>query len=154
VARENRARHPALVTACVVFAAAQIAVIAKWPLWWGGYCWGPRLLTEIVPGLMVLIAVGLPAIRGATRNAFAIVAVYCFFIQALGVYYYPKGHWDHLPVSVDRDPRRLWNWSDNPIARTLHGGPAWEPYVIVETAWKEGLPAAGKQLRAFGISAY
>lgn len=153
-ARENRARHPAVLTACAVFAVAQIAVVAKWPLWWGGYCWGPRLLTEIVPGLMVLIAAGLPAIRGATRYAFAAVAVYCFFIQALGVYYYPKGRWDHLPVSVDQDQRRLWNWSDNPIARTLKGGPAWEPYAIVKTALKEGLPAAAERLLAYGISAY
>jgi len=153
-ARENRARHSGLVTACVVFAAAQIAVVSKWPYWWGGYSWGPRLLTEILPSVMVLIAVGLPAIRGATRYAFAVVAMYCLFIQVLGVYYYPKGHWDNLPVSVDHDPRRLWDWRDNPIARTLHGGPAWEPYAIVETAWKEGLPAAGKRLRAYGISAY
>jgi hypothetical protein len=152
--RDNCLRHRAVLTASAVFAVGQMALIGSLPFWWGGYCWGPRLLTEIVPGLIVLIAIGIPAICGAARYAFAAVAVYCLFIQALGVYYYPKGHWDHLPVSVDRDPRRLWDWSDNPIARTLEAGPAWEPYAIVETAWKEGLPAAAKRLREFGISDY
>jgi len=153
-ARESRARHLSLVTACTVFAALHIAGIARWPKWWGGYSWGPRLLTEIVPGLIVLIGIGVPAIRGNMRYAFGAVVVYCLFIQALGVYYYPKGHWDHLPVSVDQNTGRLWDWRDNPITRTLHAGPAWEPYVIVETAWKEGLPAAADRLRAYGISPY
>lgn len=154
MARANCLRHRAVVTASSVFGVGQMALIGTLPFWWGGYCWGPRLLTEIVPGLIVLIAMGVPAMRGATRYAFWVVAVYCLFIQALGVYYYPKGRWDHLPVSVDRDPRRLWNWSDNPIGRTLRGGPAWEPLVIVGTAWKEGLPAAAERLRAYDISVY
>jgi len=152
--RASFLRRRSVVTAAAVFAVAQIALIAGLPFWWGGYCWGPRLLTEIVPGLIVLIAVGGASIRGAARYGFAVLALYGLFIQALGVYYYPKGHWDHLPVSVDKNTQRLWDWRDNPIMRTLRGGPAWEPYVIVETAWKEGLPAAAERLRAYDISVY
>ena len=154
IARKKRIEHRALFTAAVLFAAGQIVLLGALPAWWGGYCWGPRYFTEALPGLFVLIALAMPAIRGWTRYAFAATALYCFFIQALGVYYYPKGHWDHLPVSVDQAPERLWDWRDNPIVRTLHGGPTWEPYVIVETACKGGLPAAAKRLRAFGISIY
>ena len=150
-----RPDHRPLRMAAAVFALLQIGVIAKWPMWWGGYCWGPRLLTEIVPGLMVLIALGVPALRSrAARSALAAVAVYCVWIQALGVYYYPKGHWDHLPESVNQKPGRLWNWRDNPIARTAAAGPAMEPYVVVATAFREGLPAAMTRLREYGINPY
>ena len=157
--RELRSRHRALLAACSVFAIGQIAVTAQWPVWWGGYCWGPRLLSEIVPGVMVLIAIGLPKLlAGQTgtvwRRAFVVTAVYCCLIQALGVYFYPKGRWDRLPVSVDAKSERLWNWKDNPIARTLAGGPAWEPYQIVGTALTEGLPAAEERLKSYGIAPY
>jgi hypothetical protein len=131
-ARETQQKHRLLVVAAGTFSLLHIAVIASWPVWWGGYCWGPRLLTEILAPLMILIAVGLPALRPkGVRWAFASLAAYSVLIQALGVFYYPKGRWDHLPVSVDAAPARLWNWADNPVIRTARAGIAWEPYSII-----------------------
>jgi hypothetical protein len=154
-ARESREQHRLLVIVAAVFSLLHIAIIAMWPIWWGGYCWGPRLLTETLAPLMILIAVGLPALgyRGL-KWAFAVTAMYCCLIQALGVYCYPKGQWDHLPVSVNDDPARLWNWADNPVIRTVHGGVAWEPYSIVAALATGGLPAAAKKLQQLGINAY
>jgi hypothetical protein len=82
------------------------------------------------------------------------VALHCVLIQAIGVYCYPKGAWDALPVSVDVDPGRLWNWGDNPIIRTVRGGVVWEPYAIVAAAATGGLPAAAKKLQELGINPY
>lgn len=155
LAREGREKHWLVVVAAAVFTLSQIALISMWPIWWGGYCWGPRLLTEIFVPLMVLIAVGLPAIQWrGLKWAFAAAAVYCCLIQALGVYCYPKGRWDHLPVSVDDHPERVWNWVDNPVIRTAQAGIAWEPYSIVAAAASGGLPAAAKRLQQLGINAY
>ena len=104
---------------------------------------------------MILIAVGLPAIQGRRwKWAFAAAAVYGCLIQALGVYCYPKGRWDHLPVSVNADQGRLWDWIDNPIIRTARGGVAWEPYAIVAAAARGGWPAAAAKLRELGINPY
>lgn len=154
-ARESRRQHRLIVVAAGVFSLFHIAFIATWPVWWGGYCWGPRLLTEILAPVMILIAVGLPAIRErALKRAFAPIAVYCCLIQVVGVYCYPKGRWDHLPVSVDDSPARLWNWADNPIVRTAQGGVAWEPYSIVAAAATGGWPAAVKKLQQLGINTY
>jgi len=153
-AGELRRKHRPLVAAAAVFMVAQIAIISVWPVWWGGYCWGPRLLTEILPSMMVLIAIGMPVIHGPLKWVFVAAAVYGCFIQALGVYCYPKGRWDHLPVSVDNAPARLWNWTDNPIGRTIGGGIAWEPYAIVAAGARGGLPAAAQELQRLGINAY
>ena len=156
-ARQSRHQHLPVVIAAGVFCVLHIGIIAAWPNWWGGYCWGPRLLTEVYAPVIVLIAAGLPAISGkAWQWAFAVTAVYCVFIQALGVYCYPKGHWDHLPVSVDglAHYERLWNWADNPIVRTARGGIAWEPYAIVAAAATGGLPAAAKKIQQLGINEY
>lgn len=144
----------ALAFAAAVFACVQVALVSLWPVWWGGYCWGPRMLTEILPAVMILIALGWPAVNRARTYVFAAAIIYGIFIQAVGVYCYPKGHWDNVPESVDRDPARLWNWADNPIDRTVRGGIAWEPYEIIGAAVKGGLPAASEKLRQLGISAY
>ena len=152
-ARESRRQHRLVVAAASVFSLLYIAFIAMWPVWWGGYCWGPRLLTEILAPVVILIAVGLPSIESkGLKWMFAGAAVYCCLIQALGVYCYPKGHWDRLPVSVNDDPARLWNWADNPLVRTARGGFAREPYSIVAAAATGGCdrsrretPAAGHQ---------
>ena len=145
----------AVCAASGIFAVLQIAVIAKWPIWWGGYCWGPRLLTEIVPGLIVLMAIGTPALHGrAPKTVLILAALYCVFIQALGVYCYPKGHWDHVPTSVNVRPDRLWDWRDNPIVRTARGGVVWEPYGVVATGLSKGVPAAAEKLKEYGINPY
>jgi hypothetical protein len=154
-ARQLREHHRLVVIAASIFSLLQIAFIAAWPVWWGGYSWGPRLLTEICAPIIILIAIGFPVIRSrGLKPVFAAVAVYCCFIQALGVFCYPKGRWDGFPVSVNDDPGRLWNWRDNPVIRTAHGGIAWEPYSIVAAAATGGLPAAAKKLQELGINAF
>jgi hypothetical protein len=62
-AREARRQHRPVVMAASVFSLLNIAFVAVWPIWWGGYCWGLRLLTEICAPMIVLVAVGFPAIR-------------------------------------------------------------------------------------------
>jgi hypothetical protein len=151
---DSRRKHQPLVAAASVFALFHIAFVALYPIWWGGYCWGPRLLTEILPSIMVLTVIGTPALTGGLKWAFAAAALYGCFIQAVGAYCYPKGHWDHLPVSVDSQPSRLWNWADNPIGRTLEGGIAWEPYAIVGAGLRGGVPLAAQELQRLGINAY
>ena len=42
-----RHKHTALFVASIVFALLHCLVIAKFRFWWGGYCWGPRLLAEM-----------------------------------------------------------------------------------------------------------
>ncbi len=153
--RALREQHRALVVVATVFSLSHIALISLWPFWWGGYCWGPRLLTEAVAPLMVLLAVGWQVIASSGwKWAFAGIAVYCCFVQALGVYCYPKGRWDGSPVSVNDDPSRLWDWVDNPLVRTARGGVAWEPYAILGAAAKGGLPAAAKKLHELQINAF
>ncbi len=154
----TRSRNPLLVTA-VVFITLDTIVVSRWLIWWGGYSWGPRLLTEVVPPLIVMMALGVSAIEHSRfgawpRHAFAVLALYSVLIQAVGVFFYPKGHWDATPKSVDRAPARLWDWRDNPIARTILGGPTWEPYAIVGAAFTGGLAAAERRVRQLNVNPY
>lgn len=150
-----RKKHAPLFVFSVVFSILHLGVIAKSVSWPGGFCWGPRLLAELGPPLIALMALGTPVLeRPWPGRVFAVAAVYSILIQALGVYFYPKGRWDALPVPMDFHRERLWDWRDNPIARTLAGGPVWEPYAIVGAALTGGLDAAAAKLRAVGVRPY
>ena len=122
-----RRRHKPLLVTAVVFIILDSLVISRSIIWWGGYCWGPRLLTELVPPLIVLMAIGCRGdgrsrVSGWPRRSFAVLALYSVLIQAIGVFFYPNGHWDGTPAGVDAAHGRLWNWRDNPVARTVRGG--------------------------------
>jgi hypothetical protein len=154
-----RRQHLPLLVTAVVFIVLYSLLISRSVIWWGGYCWGPRLLTELVPPLIVLMALGTSAIdhfgpQGWPRRTFAVLALYSVFIQALGAFFYPNGHWDGTPQAIDAVPGRLWNWKDNPIARTARGGLFWEPYAVVGAGLTGGIAAARLRMRQLNISPY
>jgi hypothetical protein len=136
--RPSGARERFLATICGGYVAASILFLSFWPAWPGGFCWGPRLLVECLPGLIVLMSLGLPRWQTSTaaRAAFLVLALWGFFTQAVGVYCYPKGEWDSRPAPFDDS--RLWDWSDSPIQRSLKGGFYWEPYAMAWTRITQG----------------
>ncbi|MFB3775994.1 MAG: hypothetical protein ACE141_00250 [Bryobacteraceae bacterium] len=121
--REKRRESVYLVSA--LFCASQIFLVSHWRVWWGGHCFGPRLLTDIVPCLVLLILPGAEWLskRRFTRAAFAAAVAVSLFVQATGAFCYPRSEWDVRPVPVGEHPSRLWDWSDNPILRGLRAGP-------------------------------
>ena len=154
-ASNARAKHTPLLFAASTLLVLHFLVVSRVNLWWGGYCWGPRYLTEIMPLLVILMALGSAVLeRPWIKRTFAVVAVYSFLIQALGVYFYPNGHWDNTPVPVDQAGYRVWDWRDNPIRRTLDAGPLWQPYAIVATAVTDGFPAASRKMGELGVHLY
>ncbi len=154
-AKEARRKHVPLMVASTLFAVLHSVVAARVNLWWGGYCWGPRYLTEILPVLVILMALGSAELdRPGVKRAFVVAAVYCVLIQAIGVYFYPNGHWDNTPAPVDQAGYRVWDWRDNPIRRTLVAGPVWQPYAIVAAGLTGGVSAAARKMREVGVSVY
>jgi len=150
-----RSRHNPLFAAAVAFILLDSISIGRSVIWWGGYCWGPRMLSELAPPLIVLMAIGVSAIdRPWPRRVFLALALYSVLIQAIGVFFYPNGHWDGIPEGVDASPGRLWAWRDSPIARTIRGGLYWEPYAIVGAAVTGGIPAAWLRMRELNVSPF
>lgn len=93
-----------------------LLLVASWPMWWGGHCWGSRLLAEVVP-LAALLMLG-PLDRLLDRPIGGWVAG---ALVALGmVLHLPGSHgsamaWNFNPESVDADPARLWDWREPPF---------------------------------------
>lgn len=151
--RDGRVFDPQIYGICLLVAAGHLAIIGRWRGWAGGFSYGPRLLSDVVPCLVVLM---IPAMSLVERSrgwklAFAGTLFVSIAVQAIGVFCYPNGHWEALPQPVGRHRERFWDWKDNQILRSARAGPVLEPYHL---AWRflthPGTPAE-QQLKADGL---
>lgn len=117
--RRWRVRAPGWWLVCGLTLLTHIVLVSAWSMWWGGHCWGSRLLAGVIPlgGLLVL-----PAIGQLWRNPSGRVVLILLLILST-LPHWPRvltdaAHWNVEPVNVDEHPQRLWSWRDSPL---LHG---------------------------------
>ena len=110
----------------IVAMAAICVVQAGGGDWWGGWCFGPRYSTDLLPFLAWFLVPVWGSIRArpVLRVAFAATVAIALWVQVVGAFYYPAGNWDGSPVNVNSEPQRLWDWSDNQVLRSWRAGPA------------------------------
>lgn len=91
--------------------AAVLILYSKWWNWWGGQCYGPRLLADILPPLCLALypLADLIARRRLLRHLACGLALVSFLAHLGGVYW-EDGRWNGYAI-----PAGLWNWSDNPL---------------------------------------
>ena len=99
--------------------------------WWGGWGFGPRYSTDLLPFLAWFLVPVWPSIRARTalRLVFGAAVAIALWVEVVGAFYYPEGQWDGWPVSVDLAPQRCWDWSDNQVLRSWKAGPA-SPFLL------------------------
>ncbi len=111
--------------------AVNLVIFSKYSVWWAGHSFGPRYWTECVPIFAVFFGFTLEWAKERCRPLVAVSAVSVIFAiaaQSIGAFCYPSS-WCVSPVDVDRQPSRVWDWSDNELARCLKEGvKPWEPF--------------------------
>jgi hypothetical protein len=91
---------------------SEVLLYSKWWCWWGGGCFGPRMLTDIMPILTFLI---LP-LRGPLRAcavlkiAFAALVLASIGIQTVGAYFAFNEH---------TEDAQLWSWNHCQLAEAI-----------------------------------
>lgn len=132
--RGARTPHSEFYWISAAAVAGELGMLGLSQWWWGGYSYGPRLLTDVVPCLTILLipAADLAERARGWRFALGCAVFVSIAIQAIGVFCYPNGHWDALPQPVTEHQERLWVWSDNQILRSVRAGPVSAPYRL---AW-------------------
>ena len=106
---------PGWVWFCLAAIALQLAMISAWRCWWGGYCWGSRLLIEVVPLFALLCLRPIAALCTSARGRvlMAALALLGSAVQVPGVYW-PGVRWNVI-CDVDLHPEQLWSWSHPPF---------------------------------------
>jgi drug/metabolite transporter superfamily protein YnfA len=111
---------------------ATLALYATYSEWWGGRVFGSRFLDDLAPVLFVAIAwgtsVGMLRSRFA-RVVFGLMAAWSFVLFQVAAFLYDKG-WDTLPVNVNDNPSKLFNWSDPQWLAVLRLVPSADERVI------------------------
>lgn len=104
--------------------------------WWGGFCYGPRFLSGMLPIIVIYLAVFLnyvesnflPNGKKIFATIFLILFITSVFVQVVGAFYSPNGNWDLNP-NVDFYPERLWEYDNGQIITTYKAGTV-EPYFL------------------------
>jgi hypothetical protein len=108
--------------------AGSLLLLGSFSVWWGGHSYGPRLLADFLPGLVLLAVPGWQALasRRWGRSALAGLVAASVAVQIVGAYYYPSPRdvdWNTTPRDVDQAHERLWDWRDTQLGRLLRNGP-------------------------------
>lgn len=120
VRHRGAVRAPRWVAVAVAVILAQIVVVASSPKWWGGFSYGPRLMVDILPWLLLLAILALDASRrrGVVRGkkpelvAGAALVILAMAMHAPGALSRRTHEWNALPIALTRYDSRLWSWSD------------------------------------------
>jgi hypothetical protein len=119
-AREGDAQPRGWTAFAVGMVGLHLLLIASWPIWWGGLCYGSRLVAEVVPILALFLVrpVAWLLSRRAGWVVLAAVGLFSFAIHAPCLYY-DAWLWNSDPVTADADPSRLWDWARPPFLYNL-----------------------------------
>jgi hypothetical protein len=117
--------HKRIVVLALSVAVFHLAVMSCFGHWWGGYSYGPRFSTGLVPWFVVVAILGLQARKvcfekqGAVislpgkRLELAVGALLLFAsiaINALGAADRNTALWNVRPQNIEFHPERNWDW--------------------------------------------
>jgi hypothetical protein len=122
-------RRGGLLACAAAAVGAGIGPVAMFSVWWGGHSFGPRLLTDVLPALVLGLVPIWPAVRRARLGRWLLAAAFAasVLVEVVGAFYYPSSRnvdWDTTPKDVDFSHERLWDWRDSQLVRLLRNGPA------------------------------
>jgi hypothetical protein len=123
------ARRRGGVLACAALAAGVgVGTIAQFSVWWGGHSFGPRLLADVLPAVVLGLVPIWPAVRRRVlgRALFALAFAVSVAVEIVGAFYFPSRRdveWNISPKDVDFAHERLWDWRDPQVLRLIRNGP-------------------------------
>jgi len=122
------------VLAISIFALLlQWLVISYFPHWWGGFCYGPRLMTDAIPWVFLASVIATAAylqrpLHGRTvwlmRLSVTLTLAFTLFVNAGGAYGTSSIDWNGRPTSIDEHPERLWDWRHPQFFAGPYQGPS------------------------------
>jgi hypothetical protein len=96
----------------IVWPVAHWMVVSAFPRWWGGWSFGPRLMSDALPGLFLLLCATMSSVRSRKMTAACAVPLFAvsIWINAWQGCFNPyTDEWNADP-NVDVFPQYLFDW--------------------------------------------
>lgn len=116
--------HRTLAAVLAAIAVLHYVLISSVPIWWGGYCNGPRLFSDILPVFIVLLIPLLHSWKTRSLGARAAIVVAItlgILVNGWSAWNPGPARWNTVPNDVDYHTERVWDWTDPPFLRGLPG---------------------------------
>src|SRR3989338_762755 len=102
----------------ILLLVCSISLLITASLWfnlWGGYTYGYRTISDIIPFIIILLSLSFNEMYGTKwkRSIFWFLLVLAFSIQMIGAYLYDNS-WN-IENNVDKNHDVLWDWSNTQI---------------------------------------
>ena len=103
-------------------------VISSFDHWWGGFTFGPRFFTDMMPLFVLLMIPVLQSVADTGNKlgprlllgiGFTCTLILSLFIHHQGATEPATWMWNSVPIFVDSKVTRLWDWSDLQFLRGL-----------------------------------
>jgi hypothetical protein len=107
---------------CVMAIVAYVALVSSWYCWWGGHCWGSRLVVETVPFFALLCLPAIAALRRLAwgRRLLLATMLAAAFVQLPGEYLKVDFR-DTQPALIGSLPEPPGSWMHWPFLTPLVG---------------------------------
>ncbi len=117
---QNRKKDP-LYLLLVIGSLLFLFFIAKWPMWWGGWSYGYRLLIELSPFLMLLSAYWWHHVLRHNKimaSCFIVLALLSVGIETVGAFFSPC-RYGNRTVTLE-DQSGLWDITSHPLLSCIN----------------------------------
>ncbi|MEY2696185.1 MAG: hypothetical protein RL333_323 [Pseudomonadota bacterium] len=100
----------------IVWPIAHWIVVSRFPHWWGGHSYGPRLMIDCFPGLLLLLLTRWPSLSKVMtyqiRSAVLLLSMgFSVFANTWqGMFNLYTAHWSNAP-DIDEYPEYLFDWT-------------------------------------------
>ncbi len=129
IAIKRRAFHRLDAFLCIIIVANWL-ITAMWPIWWGGWSYGPRLLSDYLPFWIYLMIPAVEAFAAWPRARKWLGGSVALLLTGISIFIHYRGanaaevmsQWNPYPANVDSHPDRLWDWRDPQFLRGLTWG--------------------------------
>jgi hypothetical protein len=117
--RELSHRRLAVLSLSVI--TVHLFVVSTDPNWWGGHCYGARLMTDVIPWFFLLAILGSRCLVGESPSRLKHLIVALGLLSLVvgaamnerGALSQSANDWvNGPPEDVDQKPARVWDWSN------------------------------------------
>ncbi|MCB1174874.1 MAG: hypothetical protein KDK39_14985 [Leptospiraceae bacterium] len=124
IAFRNKDRNLWLYVACAIVFWLHLIAVGSFKWWHGGHSIGPRLMTDVIPLLTVML---IPLFRTLERGRYRVLVAPLLLASMAGLWINwhaanEQGslNWIRTPENVDSNQNRAWNWHDAQFNRQNH----------------------------------